>query len=62
MAFRVLIIAPYDAEPAGKAEIVTIGVLCGGSAESSLRQAGCIEIYPSPATLFARVAHSLLAR
>ena len=52
---------PYDAEAAGKAKIATIGVLCGGFMESSLRQAGCVEIYPGPATLFARLADSLLA-
>ena len=53
---------PYDAEAAGKAKIATIGVLCGGFPETSLRQAGCVEIYPGPATLFARFADSLLAR
>jgi HAD superfamily hydrolase (TIGR01549 family) len=53
---------PYDAEAAGKAKIATIGVLCGGFTESSLRQAGCVEIYPGPATLFARFADCLLAR
>jgi HAD superfamily hydrolase (TIGR01549 family) len=53
---------PYDAEAAGKAEIATIGVLCGGFTESSLRQAGCVEIYAGPATLFARFADSLFAR
>jgi HAD superfamily hydrolase (TIGR01549 family) len=53
---------PYDAEAAGKAKITTIGVLCGGFTESSLRQAGCVEIYPGPAALFARFANSLLAR
>jgi HAD superfamily hydrolase (TIGR01509 family) len=37
---------PYDAEAASKAGIATIGVLCGGFPESSLRQAGCVEIYP----------------
>jgi beta-phosphoglucomutase-like phosphatase (HAD superfamily) len=47
---------PYDAEAAGKAKIAT------GFTESSLRQAGCVEIYPGPATLFARFADSLLAR
>jgi len=45
---------PYDAAAAGKAKIATIGVLCGGFTEGSLRQAGCVEIYPGPATLFAR--------
>jgi HAD superfamily hydrolase (TIGR01549 family) len=53
---------PYDAEAAVKAKIATIGVLCGGFTESSLRQGGCIEIYPGPATLFARFADSPLAR
>jgi HAD superfamily hydrolase (TIGR01509 family) len=53
---------PYDAEAAGKAKIATIGVLCGGFTESSLRQAGCAEIYPGPAALSARFAKSLLAR
>ena len=53
---------PYDAEAAGKAKIATIGVLCGGFTESSLRQAGCVEIYPGPAALFARFSNSLLAK
>nr|WP_249137746.1 HAD family hydrolase [Bradyrhizobium tropiciagri] len=53
---------PYDAEAAGKAKIATIGVLCGGFTANSLRQAGCAEIYPGPAALFARFRHSLLAR
>jgi HAD superfamily hydrolase (TIGR01549 family) len=53
---------PYDAEAAKKAKIATIGVLCGGFTLSSLRQAGCVEIYPGPATMFARFADSLLAR
>jgi phosphoglycolate phosphatase-like HAD superfamily hydrolase len=53
---------PYDAAAAGKARIATIGVLCGGFTEMSLRQAGCVEIYPGPAALFARFEDSLLAR
>jgi HAD superfamily hydrolase (TIGR01549 family) len=53
---------PYDATAARKTKIATIGVLCGGFTESSLRQAGCVEIYPGPAALFARFADSLLAR
>jgi phosphoglycolate phosphatase-like HAD superfamily hydrolase len=53
---------PYDAEAAGKAGIPTIGVLCGGFTESSLRQAACVQIYPGPAGLFARFSNSLLAR
>jgi HAD superfamily hydrolase (TIGR01549 family) len=51
---------PYDAQAAGKAGIATIGVLCGGFTQSSLRQAGCVEIYPGPASLLARFGDSLL--
>jgi phosphoglycolate phosphatase-like HAD superfamily hydrolase len=53
---------PYDAEAALKAKISTIGVLCGGFTEGSLRQAGCVEIFPGPAALFVRFGNSLLAR
>lgn len=53
---------PYDAEAAGKAGIATIGVLCGGFTEHSLRQAGCVQVYPGPATLLACFEDSLLAR
>jgi HAD superfamily hydrolase (TIGR01549 family) len=53
---------PYDAEAAGKAKIRTIGVLCGGFTENSLRQAGCAEVYPGPAALLACFGGSLLAK
>jgi HAD superfamily hydrolase (TIGR01549 family) len=53
---------PYDAAAAGKAEISTIGVLCGGFTEDTLRQAGCVEVYPGPAALLARFEGSLLGR
>lgn len=53
---------PYDAAAAGKAGIATIGVLCGGFTEASLREAGCADVYPGPAALFARFEKSLLAR
>jgi HAD superfamily hydrolase (TIGR01509 family) len=53
---------PYDAEAAGKAKIGTIGVLCGGFTEASLREAGCLDVYPGPAALFAQFARSLLGR
>jgi phosphoglycolate phosphatase-like HAD superfamily hydrolase len=52
---------PYDASAAGKAGIATIGVLCGGFTETTLREAGCADIYPGPAALFARFGESLLA-
>lgn len=53
---------PYDASAAGKAKIATIGVLCGGFTEASLRQAGCVEVYPGPAALLACFGDSPLAR
>ena len=53
---------PYDAAAAGIAKVATIGVLCGGFTEGALRQAGCAEIYPGPATKIARFQNSLLAR
>ena len=43
--------SPHDAEAAGKANLATIGVLCGGFAEADLRRAGCIAIYRDPAHL-----------
>ena len=52
---------PYDASAAGKAGIATIGVLCGGFTEDSLREAGCIEVYPGPAALFANFDRSPLS-
>jgi HAD superfamily hydrolase (TIGR01549 family) len=53
---------PYDTEAAGKAGVETIGVLCGGFTEDSLRSAGCVEVYPGPAALFAVFGRSRLAR
>jgi HAD superfamily hydrolase (TIGR01509 family) len=44
---------PYDAEAAGKADIPTIGMLCGGFSETELRKAGCAAIYPGPGALLA---------
>ena len=53
---------PYDAEAARKAKIATIGVLCGGFTENSLRHAGCVQVYPGPAALLACFRDSLLAK
>src|SRR6201996_8833457 len=53
--------APYDASAAGKADIATIGVLCGGFTETSLRQAGCVAVYPGPAAPLRRFEDSPLA-
>jgi phosphoglycolate phosphatase-like HAD superfamily hydrolase len=52
---------PYDAQAAGKANIATIGVLCGGFSEGALRQAGCVEIYPGPSTLYSVFRQTRLA-
>ena len=52
--------SPYDAEAAGKADLRTIGVLCGGFSEQDLRRAGCIAIYRDPADLLSRFEQSRL--
>ena len=52
---------PYDAEAATKAGLRTIGVLCGGFSEDSLRKAGCIAIYKGPTDLLAQYDRSPLA-
>lgn len=51
---------PYDAEAAGKIELRTIGVLCGGFPEAELRAAGCIQIFQDPADLLARYDDSII--
>ncbi|GEC17581.1 HAD family hydrolase [Nitrobacter winogradskyi] len=53
---------PYDAEAAAKANVATIGVLCGGFPEKALIDAGCVEIFRGPAALFARFGGSLLGK
>lgn len=51
---------PYDAQAAGKAGIKTIGMLCGGFTEASLRAGGCVAVYPGPGALLACFSHSPL--
>ena len=51
---------PYDAEAAGKIGIETIGFLCGGFSEESLRAGGCASIYQSPSALLANFDRSPL--
>jgi HAD superfamily hydrolase (TIGR01549 family) len=60
---RVIVVGdtPYDAEAAGKADLRTIGFLCGGFPEADLRAAGCIRIYRDAADLLARYDESPLA-
>ena len=52
---------PYDAQAAGKIQLRTIGVLCGGWTEEELRRAGCVAIYRDPADLLAHYDTSPLA-
>ena len=52
---------PYDVEAAGKLQLRTIGVLCGGWTEEALRRAGCVAIYRDPADLLAHYEASPLA-
>ena len=52
---------PYDATAARKTSIATIGVLSGGFPEVSLRDAGCVEVYPGAAALLACFEETLLA-
>jgi HAD superfamily hydrolase (TIGR01549 family) len=44
----------YDVEAARKVGLATIGLLCGGSSERRLREAGAIAIYRDPADLLNR--------
>jgi HAD superfamily hydrolase (TIGR01549 family) len=53
--------SPYDAEAAQKSGLRTVGLLCGGFNERSLREAGCVAVYPGPAALFACLDDSPLA-
>lgn len=53
--------SPYDAEAGKGAGLRTVGVLCGGFPEQTLREAGCIEIYEGPADLLRRYDQSPLA-
>lgn len=52
---------PYDAQAAGKINLRTIGVLCGGFPEDDLRQSGCTAIYKNPADLLERYEKSPLS-
>jgi HAD superfamily hydrolase (TIGR01509 family) len=54
--------SPHDAEAAARANLRTVGVLCGGFPEQVLREAGCIAIYSGPEELLERYDESPLAR
>jgi HAD superfamily hydrolase (TIGR01549 family) len=51
----------YDVEAALKIGLKTIGLLCGGSAEKTLREAGAIAIYRDPADLLEHYDESPIA-
>jgi HAD superfamily hydrolase (TIGR01549 family) len=51
----------YDVEAALKAGLKTIGMLCGGSSEGTLRNAGAIAIYRDPADLLEQYESSPIA-
>lgn len=51
---------PYDAAAAAKANIRSIGFLCGGWTQPQLLRAGCIAVYRDPADLLARYKESPL--
>lgn len=53
---------PYDAIAAAKANLKTIGLLCGGFPEQSLKDASCVAIYKDPADLLARYEQSPIVR
>jgi len=46
----------FDVAAAGKAGLRTIGLICGGTSESILREAGAIAVYRDPADLLAHYA------
>ena len=43
--------SPYDAQAASKIDLRTVGVLCGGFSEETLKESGCIAIYKNPADI-----------
>jgi HAD superfamily hydrolase (TIGR01549 family) len=43
--------SPWDAKAADKVGLRTIGVLCGGFSEATLKDAGCVAVYSDPASL-----------
>jgi len=52
--------SPYDAEAAGKSNVRTIGVVCGGFTERQLREAGSVEVYSGLSALLACFDRSIL--
>lgn len=53
--------SPFDAIAARRADVETVGVLCGGFPEAVLKEAGCIAIYQDPSDLRKHYEQSPLA-
>lgn len=53
---------PYDAEAAGNASILTVGVMTGGWSERDLLAAGCIEVYKDAEDLFVNFEQSAFCK
>lgn len=43
--------SPYDAQAATQINLRPVGVLCGGFAEDTLKDAGCVALYQNPADI-----------
>jgi HAD superfamily hydrolase (TIGR01509 family) len=54
--------AVWDGASAGKAGVTFIGLTCGGTPESDLRDAGAVEVWRDPADLLEHLADSALGR
>lgn len=54
--------SPHDVEAAAKANLRTVGVLCGGFPKADLLQAGCIAIYDGPEDLLRNLDRSPLRK
>lgn len=52
----------YDAQAARRAGMAAIGLLCGGTPETTLRDAGCLAIYRDPDDLLRHYDRSPLAQ
>ena len=54
--------AVWDIYAAGKLDIPSIGLTCGGTGEAELRDAGAVEIYASPRDLLENLGDSAIGR
>ncbi len=52
----------WDVEAAARAEVETIGLLCGGFSEAELRDAGASAVFPTPVELRERLDETPLGR